>query len=260
MPRFEFWSWFRAPWRRLIAGRNAGRGGAWAAPRDLRTQAAILGSVIGLHLAILAALLSYRLLLPEAPDEPIIRLEAPLQVPPARDLAGMSLAPVPLPDLAPALPVPDAEARAAERAPKPRPPEEIIAEEALTPAVAAHSLNARGFDLVSPPRYAVASLRNRLPDYPAAARQLREEGVVILRVLVSPAGKSLSVDIYQSSGHARLDQAARQAILRWAFLPAERGRQPVTAWLLVPIRFIGGVRVLVDEAVIFGGQSSARQG
>ena len=96
-------------------------------------------------------------------------------------------------------------------------------------------------------------MRNRLPAYPPAARRLGEEGLVILRVLVNPSGASQSVQVYRSSGHPRLDEAAVQAILRWTFVPAERGRRPVMAWLLVPVRFAGGAYVTIDESAVIGG-------
>ena len=74
-----------------------------------------------------------------------------------------------------------------------------------------------------------------------------------LRVLVNPSGASQSVQVYRSSGHPRLDEAAVQAILRWTFVPAERGRRPVMAWLLVPVRFAGGAYVTIDESAVIGG-------
>lgn len=242
MSRHDFRPWFRKP-----AARTKG------ASRDVAARGVILGGVIGLHVALLAALLSYRILLPEAPDGPVIRLDLPpLASPPQQP--GPRLLPVPLPSLVLELQEREKPDAAARRAAPQRTPDELMAEEALTPAVAANSLAARGFDLISPPSYAAPRLGNRLPAYPPAARRQLEEGVVILRVLVNPAGRSQSVEIHRSSGHARLDRAAAQAVMNWAFIPAARGRQPVTAWLLVPIRFTGGSRVMVDESVSLSGE------
>ena len=59
----------------------------------------------------------------------------------------------------------------------------------------------------------------------------------MLDVLVSPEGLPDAVEIRRSSGSVRLDEAARIAVLRWRFVPARQGVAPVTAWVVVPIRF-----------------------
>ena len=38
--------------------------------------------------------------------------------------------------------------------------------------------------------------------------------------------------------HVRLDEAARNAVQRWKFVPARRGDEPVSAWVIVPISFV----------------------
>ncbi len=90
---------------------------------------------------------------------------------------------------------------------------------------------------VLPPRFDAAYLRNPEPDYPALSRRLREQGRVILRVLVSPEGVPQQLELRTTSGHARLDQAALEAVRRWRFLPARRGTEPLPAWVLVPLTF-----------------------
>ena len=70
-----------------------------------------------------------------------------------------------------------------------------------------------------------------------SARRLREEGKVMLRVLVSSAGLPSRVELRSSSGSARLDRAAREAVARWRFVPAKRGNAAVESWVLVPIVF-----------------------
>jgi protein TonB len=35
----------------------------------------------------------------------------------------------------------------------------------------------------------------------------------------------------------RLDDAARLAVSNWRFVPARQGDTPVTAWVVVPVRF-----------------------
>ena len=69
------------------------------------------------------------------------------------------------------------------------------------------------------------------------SRRLGETGRVLLRVKVSPDGLALDVSIAQGSGSARLDEAARDAVRQWRFVPARRGEEAVAASVLVPIVF-----------------------
>jgi protein TonB len=66
---------------------------------------------------------------------------------------------------------------------------------------------------------------------------LSEQGIVLLRVLVSLSGQAESVQIENSSGSSRLDQAALKAVKLWSFIPAKRNNQPLSAYVLVPVRF-----------------------
>jgi protein TonB len=76
------------------------------------------------------------------------------------------------------------------------------------------------------------------PTYPREALLDGIEGTVVLRVLVGVDGKPLSVEIERSSGHRRLDDAARRQVLRkWSFKPAIRNGQPVQVYGLVPVNF-----------------------
>lgn len=90
---------------------------------------------------------------------------------------------------------------------------------------------------VAAPRFEAAYLDNVPPAYPSLARQFREQGVVMLDVRVTPAGRADAVEIRKSSGSTRLDAAARAAVAHWRFVPARQGDTPVTAWVVVPIRF-----------------------
>ncbi|MGQ0545139.1 MAG: energy transducer TonB [Betaproteobacteria bacterium] len=80
-------------------------------------------------------------------------------------------------------------------------------------------------------------MQNPPPAYPPLSRRLGEEGRVVLRVLVSPAGAAQEVQVRTPSSHPRLDTAAREAVRRWRFVPAKRGDDPVAAWVLIPISF-----------------------
>lgn len=88
-----------------------------------------------------------------------------------------------------------------------------------------------------PPRFDAAYLDNPPPAYPAMARRLREEGRVLLRVLVTADGRAGSIEVATTSGSERLDQAALDAVRRWRFVPAKRGDAAVAAHVIVPISF-----------------------
>lgn len=75
------------------------------------------------------------------------------------------------------------------------------------------------------------------PVYPPASKQAREQGTVVLRVLVDASGAPQRVEIAKSSGHARLDMAARASVLRARFRPVLRDGAAIPAWGLVPIAF-----------------------
>ncbi len=90
---------------------------------------------------------------------------------------------------------------------------------------------------VSAARFDADYLQNPKPAYPPLSRRLGEEGKVVLRVRVSAAGEPLAVEIRQSSGHARLDEAARAAVEKWRFVPAKRGSEAIEASVLVPLSF-----------------------
>jgi protein TonB len=91
---------------------------------------------------------------------------------------------------------------------------------------------------VVPPDFHAAYLNNPGPRYPVASRRRREQGVVMLKVRVSPAGEPEQVQVDQSSGFAELDQAAASVVKqRWRFAPARQGDRPVAAWVAVPMQF-----------------------
>lgn len=80
-------------------------------------------------------------------------------------------------------------------------------------------------------------LKNQEPDYPLAARRRGQQGVVVVKVTVSPAGRATEVTVKQSSGFAVLDEAALRAVRDYEFVPAQLGAIPVESKIEVPIRF-----------------------
>lgn len=75
------------------------------------------------------------------------------------------------------------------------------------------------------------------PRYPQASMRNGEHGTVLLRVLVGTDGLPQQVDIARSSGHPRLDRAAREAVQRWRFRPVTIDGVVVPASGLVPVAF-----------------------
>ena len=82
-----------------------------------------------------------------------------------------------------------------------------------------------------------AKFRNREPVYPADAARRAEQGAVILLIHVSPAGLASGVDVMESSGHASLDRAARDAVSAWHFLPAVKDGQPIPFDFVIRVTF-----------------------
>ncbi|MEE4378775.1 MAG: TonB family protein [Candidatus Competibacteraceae bacterium] len=78
---------------------------------------------------------------------------------------------------------------------------------------------------------------NPKPRYPMVARKRGFEGRVVLQVTVMTNGSPINVQIKTGSGHSQLDRAALEAVRRWRFRPAQRGGQPVSAVLDVPVVF-----------------------
>jgi protein TonB len=83
----------------------------------------------------------------------------------------------------------------------------------------------------------VEYIREPAPRYPPQSRKLREQGLVMLKVLIDEKGVACSVEIESSSGYARLDHAAREAVTRAAFRPYVEDGEPRRALVLIPIEF-----------------------
>ncbi len=91
---------------------------------------------------------------------------------------------------------------------------------------------------VEPP--GIRLLQAPAPDYPAAERAAGHQGLVLLRLRLTPAGAVETAEVAQSSGFIGLDQAALEAARSWKFappVPAPDG--PVTVER--PLRFSLGV-------------------
>ncbi|MEQ1740440.1 MAG: energy transducer TonB [Methyloglobulus sp.] len=91
--------------------------------------------------------------------------------------------------------------------------------------------------VVTPTLASAEYLQNPKPHYPGIARSRHWQGVIQLRVYVTPDGLCGELSLLKSSGHDELDQAAMEAVRAWKFVPSKLGDTPVPSWVTVPIEF-----------------------
>lgn len=159
--------------------------------------------------------------------EPAIEPPPPPPVEPPKPVADLPAPAVPTPPQEVAAAVPAEAPRAPPPPPRPVPVAEPPPEAPVATAAAESTAQAWNADY----------LRNPKPAYPSASRRLGEHGTVLLRVLVTAAGEAAKVELKNSSGFARLDDSAMEAVRGWRFVPARLGEKPVEAWVVVPIKF-----------------------
>jgi protein TonB len=75
------------------------------------------------------------------------------------------------------------------------------------------------------------------PRYPESARRAGAQGVTTLRVRVLENGRVGEVLVEQSAGFRDLDLAAMEAVKKWLFEPAKRGKDPVSVWVMLLVKF-----------------------
>lgn len=76
------------------------------------------------------------------------------------------------------------------------------------------------------------------PSYPLESRRLREQGIVVLSVLLAIDGHVERLSVARSSGFPRLDRAAAGAVRHWRWSPTVRDGQPVFVQGNVVIPFV----------------------
>lgn len=165
---------------------------------------------------------------PVAPARALMPVAAPAPVPagrplPTRQPMTQAALPIPAASHAAAAPAHSASGSAAQAAADA--PPQATAGAALDTVQAALEL----------PRYDAAYLANPPPAYPLSARRRGIEGTVLLEALVDPAGEARDIRLVASAGDAMLDEAAREAVRHWRFVPARRGAEPVEAWVRIPV-------------------------
>lgn len=194
-----------------------------------------LGLIVALHAGALWGLMQIESV--RAAVQSVAPIMVGLITLPPPEAPQRRIMPSPLPTPAPLRPRPEPQ-MIATQAPAPTAieaplPEPLPAEEPPPPPAAEPTPPAP----ITPPNFAAAYLDNPAPAYPASSKRLGETGTVTLRVRVDANGRPESVEIAQSSGHSRLDRAARDAVRRWTFVPARQGEHAIAASVLVPLNF-----------------------
>lgn len=85
---------------------------------------------------------------------------------------------------------------------------------------------------------ALACPQRTSPAYPPLSRRMGEEGKTVLRVELDEAGRIDRAVVATSSGYARLDAAALNAVKQWRCEPAKRDGQAVRALATQPFNFV----------------------
>lgn len=76
------------------------------------------------------------------------------------------------------------------------------------------------------------------PDYPLSALRRGQQGLVVVRVTISPQGQVVTANLAQSSGTPALDNAALAKVVHdCRFVPASRDGLPVEGVALQPMKF-----------------------
>lgn len=121
------------------------------------------------------------------------------------------------------------------------PSETIRSQPAETAAITEVDAVARPRAPSSPPKTIPASSVeysvSPRPVYPLYSRRARETGVVLLRVLINEKGLPARVEIEQSSGFGRLDEAALLAMKGARFKPYAENGVALAVWAPAPIIF-----------------------
>lgn len=120
----------------------------------------------------------------------------------------------------------------AQEAPKPLATPAPAAPPAPSPAPAA------GSGPVSVANISTNLLSGKPPSYPTVARRKREQGIVLLRLVISEGGRVTDVSVERTSGFPALDDAAAAAVRQWRWTPTLRDGKAVAITGVVRIPFV----------------------
>ena len=124
--------------------------------------------------------------------------------------------------------------------PEPKEPEQPKQEQPAEPAMAKTVKEESLVDGLSnePVMVSEPAIRNwQEPRYPTIARRRKQQGVVMLDVVVDKEGHPEIIKVLTSSGFATLDKAAIAAVKLWEFEPEQRNNQLVRSRVHIPVVF-----------------------
>jgi TonB family protein len=74
------------------------------------------------------------------------------------------------------------------------------------------------------------------PQYSEAARLIKQNGAVVLSVIIGPDGKPRHVQLLRSLGFG-LDESAANSVLQWTFEPGAKNNEPVNVTATIEVNF-----------------------
>ncbi|MBI1394717.1 MAG: TonB family protein [Betaproteobacteria bacterium] len=172
---------------------------------------------------------------PPPPPPPKKVVAPPPPPPPPRETVKPVETPPPpkaitLPPTPPEPPLPEPEPAPVVVAPPPPKPAPVVKAPPAPPQPAEpkiRSIGDAGIEYVRPPE----------TTYPRISLRMRETGDLVLRLLVAEDGTVQKVLVQKSSGHPRLDNAAKDAAEKAVFRPYIENGHAVPVWVLVPFSF-----------------------
>lgn len=194
-----------------------------------RAQIAIVGLVVLLHVAIV-----------------MMWHSSPVSLPAVSHKLSISLVMQPAIEAQPEAQPVGRRVRKPVRSPQVRPPVETAAPEVSSLPIVAEAPPAAtdtsaaaavAVPVDSEPDYTASYLKNPQPVYPMLARRMGWRGKVILNVEVLADGRCGEAQVFQSSGHKILDDAALDSVRNWRFVPARHAGKATSQWFKIPINF-----------------------
>ncbi len=171
------------------------------------------------------------------PTEPMPVASLPQQAPPVRSAPQLPVpAPAPLKpaeSLVAPTPTPTQQTPVVTSAPSQQTP--TVTQPVSPTQISPPTLSSDG--KTDPSISATYSASNPKPVYPPMSIRWKEQGRVVLRVLVKSDGSAGEVKVESSSGYPRLDSAAVDTIKSWRFNPATVNGKPIDAWYPLPYEF-----------------------
>jgi len=120
----------------------------------------------------------------------------------------------------------------------PRPAPDTQAKPDTTAQAATNSTTATALPGDAPKTVRHADCNVQAPEYPLAARRLKQHGRVMIRLNIDEYGHVVTADIEHSSGSELLDEAARKAALAAPCQPYREGTRAMAVYALQPFDFV----------------------